>query len=323
MVNSNNYVTGRNFLLTCNPVSLEYYTDIKEYLCGLRGMQYYLCTEHHGQAQQHYHIFVQYQNTKKLVFERLHGCHVEKCFGSAQKNIAYCKCEDEGHRRAEVTATVIDEEGTPRLKGGNYTVGYLKELSDDDELPAVFYNTWKKVKRDNQVVRAKDYRKNIKVYWIQGPSGVGKTNKAIDLATEFEEVHDCGTDFIKFVNGFYLGTTTNSRVAIYDDFRDNHMSASEFINLIDYNKHWMNIKGDSVLNNYNLIIITSVQKFSRIFRNVDDEPRAQWERRVEVIDMFPPERAYVGGLPVGYHTDFNDFSYSVEDSSDNTHVVIN
>lgn len=323
MVNSNNYVTGRNFLLTCNPVSLEYYTDIKEYLCGLRGMQYYLCTEHHGQQQQHYHIFVQYQNTKKLVFERLHGCHVEKCFGSAQKNIAYCKCEDEGHRRANVTATTIDEEGTPRLKGGNYTVGYLKELSDDDELPAVFYNTWKKVKRDNQVVRARDYRKNIKVYWIQGPSGVGKTNKAIDLATEFEEVHDCGTDFIKFVNGFYLGTTTNSRVAIYDDFRDNHMSASEFINLIDYNKHWMNIKGDSFLNNYNLIIITSVQKFSRIFRNVDDEPRAQWERRVEVIDMFPPERAYVGGLPVGYHTDFNDFSYSVEDSSDNTHVVIN
>ena len=54
---------------------------------------------------------------------------------------------------------------------------------------------------------------------------------------------------------------------------------------------------------------------------MDDEPRAQWERRVEVIDMFPPERAYVGGLPVGYHTDFNDFSYSVEDSSDETHVV--
>ena len=29
---------------------------------------------------------------------------------------------------------------------------------------------------------------------------------------------------------------------------DSYMKPSEFINLIDYNKHWMNIKGDSVLN---------------------------------------------------------------------------
>jgi len=86
-------------------------------------------------------------------------------------------------------------------------------------LPATLYNCYKKIKRDSTVVRAKDFRKNVKVYWIQGPSGVGKTNKAIEIATEFEDIHDCGTDFIKYVYGFYLGTTTTARVAIYDDFR--------------------------------------------------------------------------------------------------------
>jgi len=100
------------------------------------------------------------------------------------------------------------------------------------------------------MVRAKDFRKAVKIYWIQCPSWVGKTNKAIELATEFEEVHDCGTDFIKYVNGFYLGTTATARVANYDDFRDSQMKPSEFINLIDFNKHWMNIKGDSILNEY-------------------------------------------------------------------------
>lgn len=266
-------------------------------------------TEHHGSSNKHYHVYVQYNSSKYLSYSRLYGAHVEEAKGSAQQNIDYCWAKDEKHKREGVTATLITEEGEVKLKGGNWNVKAIRESENPDELPGVLYNTWKKVKRDSTVTKAKDFRKSIKVYWIQGPSGVGKTNKAIDIATEWEETNDTGTDFIKFVNGFYLGTTPTARVAIYDDFRDNHMSASEFINLIDYNKHWMNIKGDSILNNYNCIIITSVQKFNRIFRNVDDEPRAQWERRVEVIDMFPPEPVHIGGLPLGYRTSFNDFNY--------------
>lgn len=315
--------SNKNFLLTINQSALEFYEDIKEYLISRNGFQYLLVTEHIGQENKHYHAFVQYKKTTYLSYRMLHGAHVDKCFGSAQQNIAYCKCEDQKHKNLGITYILIDEVGEPKYKGGDWSVKAIKELDNPDELPAIHYNTYKKIKKDTTVVRAKDFRKNIKVYWIQGPSGVGKTNKAIELATEFENVHECGTDFIKFVNGFYLGTTTNSRVAIYDDFRDNHMSASEFINLIDYNKHWMNIKGDSILNNYNLIIITSVQKFSKIFRNVDDEPRAQWERRVQVIDMFPPERVHIGGLPVGYRTEFNQLEeYEVTDDWDGTTTVI-
>ncbi|ORX53748.1 hypothetical protein BCR36DRAFT_246371, partial [Piromyces finnis] len=131
-------------------------------------------------------------------------------------------------------------------------------------------------------------------------------------------------DFIKFIGGFYLGVTKMARVAIYDDFRDSHMKPSEFINLIDYNKHWMNIKGSAMLNDYLCVIITSVQKFSKIYRNVDDEPRTQWERRVEVIDMFPPERVSIGGLPVGYRTDFNRLeNYEIHDNVDDTNVIVN
>jgi len=316
-------MSSRNFILTLNAATLEFYADVIQYLKSLCGLNYLLVTEHLGQENKHYHVYVQYERSKKLSIKKLHGAHIEKCFGSAKANIQYLKAEDEKHKQLGVTAVIIEEEGRPVMKGGDYSVAYLKDISDEEDMPDYrMYNTWKRLKRDTKVVKAKDFRKNVKVYWIQGPSGVGKTNKAIELASEFEETLECGTDF-KFVNGFYLGTTSTARVAIYDDFRDSHMKPSEFINLIDYNKHWMNIKGDSILNNYNVVIITIVQKFNKIFRNVDDEPRAQWERRVQVIDMFPPERVSIGGLPIGYRTGFNELeNYVVNDPSDSLNVLV-
>ena len=281
-----------------------------------------LVVEHIGQENKHYHAYVQYDKPKRLSLAKLHGAHVEKAYGSAQQNIDYCKCEDAKHKEKGITYILIDEEGEPKLKGGNYTVGYLKDLDNPEEVPANLYNVYRNIKKDFKIVKAKDFRKSVKVYWIQGPSGAGKTNKAMEIATEFEDVLDCGTDFIKYCNGFYLGTTKTARIAIYDDFRDSHMKPSEFINLIDYNKHWMNIKGDSILNNYNIIIITSVQKLERLYGNVPDEPRRQWERRVKIIDMFEPDPVCLGGLPLGYATDFNDFSYVRHDNSDNTNVII-
>jgi len=244
--------TSKNFILTLNLASLEYYQDILDYLKSLSGLTYILVTEHLGQENKHYHVYVQYENSKKLSIAKLKGAHVEKCWGSAQSNINYLMAEDEKHKALGVTAIKIYEEGEPRLKGGNYCVGDLIGATVEElkELPLVQYNCAKNVLHDFTVTRAKDFRKNVKVYWIQGPSGVEKTNKAIDLATEFEEINDCGTDFIKYCNGFYFGTTRTAKVAIYDDFRDSHMKPSEFINLIDYNIHWLNIKGNSILNDF-------------------------------------------------------------------------
>ena len=84
------------------------------------------------------------------------------------------------------------------------------------------------------------------------------------------------------------------------------MRPDEFVRLIDYNKHWLNVKGGKILNNYKLIIFTSVQDIVNIYKNVTGEPRAQWIRRVETIDMFPPEapeQVCIGGKPIGYKID--------------------
>lgn len=257
---------------------------------------------------------------------KLHGAHIEKCFGSAQSNIKYCLAEDDKHIEEGVRAVKIDEQGKPNLKG-DYSVETLLEIEDKRDLADYrMYNTWKRLHDEDEAdLDVDDISKDIKVYYIQGPSGIGKTNKAKEIVRENADRYGRKVNFIKYENGFYLGIG-NANVAIYDDFRDSHMKPSEFINLIDYNKHYMNVKGGSKLNKYNLIIITSVQKINQIYRRMNDleEPQRQWLRRVKVIDMFPPERVHIGGYPIAYRTDFNQLEeYEVTDDWDNTSVVVN
>lgn len=323
MVNNNNN-RGTTFLLTLNLATLEYYKDILEYVTGLAHFQYLLCTEHIGQENKHYHMFIQYNQPKYLSIPRLHGAHIEKCFGSAQQNIAYCKCEDKKHQELGITYVLIDEIGEPKLKGGDWTIKRLRECDDESEIPAHLYRIKKAITEENDLdLEVDDIGKEIKVFYIQGPSGVGKTNRAKQIAKDYSSSLGTKINMIKYENGFYHGVG-KAKIAIYDDFRDSHMKPSEFINLIDYNKHYMNIKNGSKLNNYNLIIITSVIPLKKIYRKMyDDEPKKQWERRIELIDMFPPEQVHLGGYPLGYRTEFNQLEeYEVTDNWDGTTVVI-
>ena len=69
------------------------------------------------------------------------------------------------------------------------------------------------------------------------------------------------------------------------------MKPQEFINFVDYNTHPMNIKNGEIRNTYTHIIITSVQHPKYLWpgaREVE-EPRKQWLRRMQIIDMTPDE----------------------------------
>lgn len=260
----------------------------------------------------------------KLSIRKLHGAHVRpKTFGSTQNLKDYLDCKDDKHKEEGVTAILIDEQGE-FLKQGGYSVQALLECDRVEDLPDYrMVNTWYKLKY-NRPMKVRERRKSVEVYYIQGPSGIGKTNKAMDIAEEFEELWETFTDWIKYENSFYSGITGHARIAIYDDFRPSDMKAKEFVNLIDYNKHNLNVKGGGFVNNYNLIIITSVVKLSTIYKNIEsDEPRRQWERRVKVIDMYPPERVHIGGLPIGYRTDFNELeNYEIQNNDGTSSTIV-
>lgn len=94
---------------------------------------------------------------------------------------------------------------------------------------------------------------------------------------EFEEV--------KHIGDFWQGIVDGTGACVYDDWRDSHLKASEFINFIDYRIHNLNIKGGNVKNKYNIIIISTVQDPNQIYSSLEGEPRKQWLRRMNIIDM--------------------------------------
>lgn len=293
------------FHLIINPKSLEYYEDIKKYVTGLKYFQYMRCVEHIGQEEKHYHLVLQLSKSMpKLSTNKLHGAHIKpKTFGSTKALIDYINCEDEEHKKNGVTYELVDEIGKLKKQGGNWTIKHLKECDDEDEIPAHLFNIRKKIKlEESNKLSIKDYRKTVKVYYIQGPSGIGKTEKALQLISDLQ--HQYGEFFneVKYTNGFWTGCSDDCKIALYDDWRDSHMFPSEFINFIDYNKHNMNIKGGCIKNNYELIIITSIMNIDDIYSEYSEknnyEPCKQWKRRIEVIDMFPKQQVYLGGLPI-------------------------
>ncbi len=268
---------ARRFQLTLNEV--DRYDELLDYLKGLKSLTYLIsCKEiAPSTGHEHIHIFICFNNLIKLSTKKTCGAHIEKCKGSVKQNIDYIKKD----------GNIIDEIGeVPRERGGCHTVEQLANIEDPNELQWNEFNTWKKIKADKaNDIDIDDWFKDVEVYYIQGPSGVGKTEKAKDIVRNNKDKYGTKANIVKFENGFWNGVGS-AKIAIYDDFRDSHLKASEFINFIDYNKHVMNIKGGSKQNNYNLIIITSVQPIDTIYSNMTDEPRKQWLRRVNVIDMY-------------------------------------
>lgn len=279
------------FLLTINPESLKHYDDIKSYFDNLKSCNYYIVTEHHGQKQQHYHLAAQFGNAMALSVKKLYGAHIKAGkYGSIQDMVHYCKCEDEKHKKAGVTATIIDEVGEMKIGNRFPTIKEVKQMSkeDRDELPLQYKNAIDRINNEEaNDIDIDDLGKTVKVYFICGPSGVGKTSKAKEIFRENKQKYP-KMNRVKFTNGFWAGVGT-AKACLYDDFRDSHMPASEFINFIDYNKQIMNIKGGNKTNEYELIVITSTQRPSEIYKNMKDEPRKQWMRRMEIIDMYPEE----------------------------------
>lgn len=258
-----------SFLITLNQV--ENFDELKKYLKSLHSFQYAIAGKEKAPTtgHLHIHIFIQFSQGIRLSLNKLLGAHVDKCFGSTDQNVAYVKKGGD----------IIWEEGDLRNKGF-LTINQIKKMStvERDGLPANYFNIAEKLfAKDSCNIKPSDSFKNVKVYYISGRSGIGKTRFAHYL------IGNETFNVVKFVNGFWMGFSNQSRIALYDDWRDSHMDASEFLHFIDYNKQIMNVKGGFMLNNYTIIIITSILRLKDIYQDASLEDREQWTRRVEEI----------------------------------------
>lgn len=263
--------SAKGFQLTQN--DMEAAGDLLNYLRSLNPNYLVACREKApSTGHEHMHVYVQFPNARRLSMKKLAGAHIEVCKGSPKQNIAYIKKDGD----------IIAEEGAPRL---NYipTIQEAKKM-EDKELEGLnlnLFNIAAKIQAEKKKsIDPKEYYKEVEVYWIWGESGAGKTRYAVRdmLKRNIEKFNE-----VKMVGEFWHGVQEECEVALYDDFRDSHMKPTELINFIDYNRHIMNVKGGSVRNNYKLIYITSLQDPNEIYKNVPEESKRQWLRRLKEI----------------------------------------
>lgn len=243
------------------------------------------CSDEHG-GRWHGHYYVYYKNPRTWKEIKDHygqDCHVE----IPKSNSAVIQYVMGKAEHAEKKSNIVSYGVEPCDNGKhisvasalNMTESELRELENHKDVITVM-----KVREIfDDGIDLDDWYKDIKVTYICGPSGVGKSLTAKNLLVEegFKKAH-----IVKHENNFWHGVGNGQGAAIYDDFRDSHMPASEFINFIDYNKHSLNVKNGSTMNNFSRIIITSVQRPATIYRNMAEEPRQQWLRRIEIIDLY-------------------------------------
>lgn len=219
----------------------------------------------------HAHIYAMF--SKPVRWVQVCGEHVEICRGSHKANIEYiCKNGD-----------IIEKCNIEEARDTKMTAKELQMMSYEDvlQLAPGLVKTWKAIRYiEPSLTRENCYKPNIKVYYVWGPSGTGKTKYVYDHLPSDQDF-----DSVSHYNGFWINTRPGVKVAWYDDFRDSHMKPSEFISFIDYYVHPMNVKGDSHYNRYETIFITSVQDPETIYKNVSDEPRRQWLRRMQIIHI--------------------------------------
>lgn len=327
--------SNTSFILTINQASFEFYRDIINYLKNLSQFQYLLVTEHVGSSNKHYHAFVQYNQSKYLSYSRLHGAHVEECYGSAQQNIDYCWAKDEKHKNEGVTAILVEEEGEVRKKGGNWSVERLKDLDTPNELPAILYNTYNKIKNKKKSDDAfyqmlleieEDCLAPIEVIYFIGKPGSGKTYNAYKYALSKYRKEEITKVTIN--NNFFEFTGSNEdKCLVVEEFRPSQLHPSSLLQFTDKYGYSCPIKGGHKYVKPEMIIICSIIHPARLYREEKEELNEQFTRRITHLYEVTSNHSYFEtSLTLDFYYTHNvlrnNSEISLEDN-DNTHVVLN
>ena len=284
--NYENYRKGRNFFLTVQESQYDQIERFIEYVQNLSCFQYVLITEHDkeddGTKRKHQHIYVQLAECRTLAKRKLGTLHCEPCLGSAQQNYDYLTCQDEKHKKLGVKAKIIYEDGEMLLRGGS-SVKDAINMTDEELL---IQN-----KRDyNMIVRIKNdyankprkftsrYKDKMEVIYICGKSDTNKTKWIYDFFKQMGD-QEPDSDLVKYDGKYWTGFNENVEWGIYEEWRWNHMTESEFINFIDYYSQRMRVLYGFKDNQYKHIIITTVQDLKDIYPKTKED-KLQWFKRI-------------------------------------------
>lgn len=224
-------------------------------------------------------------------YPQAHIEHAKKC---ALANSRYCKKDK----------NVIIEDGEIPQQGKRLTSSDLKKMTKTEIIEAepLYARSYLWCKEQMEMeIDVDDWNKEVEVFYIDGESGIGKSQKAKEIIKENSEKYGRKLNLVKY-DGNFWHNIGEAPIAVYDEWRPSHMPAHEFLNFIDYNRHTFNVKGGTKRNNYNLIIITSIIPFEEIYKNMSAESAKQWQRRIKHVPL-----GYPSGKPKTNLVKFVDY----------------
>lgn len=168
---------------------------------------------------------------------------------------------------------------------GRKTVGELKKITNPDDLYCNKYYAWSKIHEEMNInMDVENPPKNIEVYYIFDPSGTERISKVKEIIRNNKDKYGTIYNNVKFKNNHWIGVGYNCKVALYDNFRDTDMDVIEFNDFIDSERHILETKNEQMINNYELIIITSIYSPYHIYE-YSNVYRRQWLKYIKIIDM--------------------------------------
>lgn len=229
-------------------------------------------------------------NTIRKDFKKALGFlpHIERMLGTPEQAATYCKKDGDYEEWGDVPNPGKRndlKEAVAELQSGKS----ISDLINDPNHGTVVVKYHKGLTfLSNELNKLKLARKKA-VVWIHGPTGIGKTRKAMELAETAPGGWWISGSDLKWFDGY-----AHQQVVIFDDLRYNHASFSFLLRLLDRYELQVPIKGGFSRWNPGVIFITSPQSpremFTTEWRNSESEDLRQLERRCTAILELPTDQ---------------------------------
>lgn len=262
----------RNCVITLN----NYTADEYELMCNWVGWSYVVVGREiaPGTGTPHLQVYGELRTRSRMVtINRALGgrCHIESRRGTQSQAADYCKkggdfiergeLREQGHRAdLDLARRVVAEDGMRVLA----QFGNVQQLR-----VAQIYLTYNEEPRDFQPT----------VWWLWGPTGVGKSRRAREIMEEHDADVYC-KDATKWWDGYdgHAGT-------IIDDYRGGDFV--EMLRLLDRYEHRVEVKGGYRQFRSRFIVITSPKKPEHTFGGLLEDIMQLLRRITYVVEVVP------------------------------------
>lgn len=301
-------IRSRKWLLTCNNPDKHGwdYTKIESSFSEFKGFQYACwCTEKGLKEETpHYHLFLHFNSAvtdDKIhrVFERT-AWHSDKCRGTAQDNRNYIRkegkyAEDEKSKTSiegsfrEVGEFVEERKGQGKRTDLLDIMDMVKEGADNQEIedsyPTQYFSMRSAINAYRSELREREYlnrkREDLKVIYIYGSSGVGKTSLVYDIF-DFKDVYVV-SDYQRPFD-MYQGQC----VIVFDEYNSD-LKITQFNQILDVFPCQLPARFSNKVACYTTVFILSNRPLKKQYSYVQDDFPASYLaflRRINcVIDM--------------------------------------